>query len=81
MPSNRVIVTMRGMTGGMGLEAECLVKAMEITLPNSGLPPEYAKMSIHRVSIGNLPDGPYEVSFAGRQERMQKRGDEWYAPW
>ena len=80
MASNRKIVMKRGTLRGMGFEAECLVTATEVSLPNSGLPPEYARMSIHRVSIGNLPDGPYEVSFDGRWERVQKRGDGWYAP-
>jgi hypothetical protein len=42
MPSNRVIVTMRARLRGMGLEAECLLMATEVSLPNSGLPPEYA---------------------------------------
>ncbi len=79
MSSQRVAVTKRAKLSGMGIEATCLVKATEVSLPHSGVPPAYARMSIHDAP-SDIPDGVYEVTFPGYKGQVRKRGSMWVAP-
>jgi hypothetical protein len=76
MSSRRTLITESGTLKGMDLEGKCIVIATEVRLPGSNIPPEYAKISIHKFTEV-LPDGLYELSFGRYIGQIRKQGEHW----
>jgi len=75
MSSHRETVILKGQLEGMGVLAECTVSAVKVSLPLLNIW-EYVRCSIHKAP-GSLPDGHYQVTFAGRTMDVKKLGGDW----
>lgn len=77
MASHRNIVMLAGQLSGMGREAECTVSAVKVSLLGTGVF-EYANLGIHD-EPKDLPDGQYQIQFAGKTVPVQRHGGAWIA--
>lgn len=75
MTSDRETVMMAGRLSGMGYEAECIVSATKVSLPQLGTW-EYVKCDIH-FAPEDLPNGQYRVTFEGRAMQVQRLDGSW----
>lgn len=73
--SVREAVLVPGVLKGMNLEAQCVVRAVKVSLPKLDVW-EYVKADITNAP-SDLPLGAYEVSFEGRQMRVSKTVQGW----
>jgi hypothetical protein len=75
MGPHRTSVVLPGRLIGMGLDVECDVSAVKVSLPGTNLF-EYAKLGIHNAP-GEMPDGDYQITFAGRTAAIKRYGGAW----
>ncbi len=75
MTSDRQVVMLAGRLIGMGRDVECTVSATKASLPGTDAF-EYARLGIHSEPPG-LPDGRYQVRFAGRTVPIERYGGAW----
>jgi hypothetical protein len=75
MPSHKRLVQMPGMLRGAGGEAHCEVSAAEVTNTTIGQT-AYAYRSVSSVS-GELPDGLYELLWAGQKTMLRNFSGRW----
>jgi len=73
--SVREAVLVQGVLRGMDLEAQCVVRAVKVSLPKLDVW-EYVKADITHAP-SELPLGAYEVSFDGRKMRVNKTVHGW----
>lgn len=73
--SVREAVLVQGVLRGMNLEAQCIVRAVKVSLPKLDIW-EYVKADITQAP-SDLPIGAYEVSFEGRKLRVNKTHQGW----
>jgi hypothetical protein len=67
MASNREIVMLSGTISGMGREAACIVSAVRVSLAGA-TESALTRCSIHQAPV-DLPEGAYQVTFAGETIR------------
>lgn len=72
------IEKLTGRLFGMGLQADCTVFARRVSIPGTDVF-EYRKPSIHD-EPDDLPDGQYELKFAGQSIQCQRRERAWLFP-
>ena len=73
--SVREAVLVQGVLRGMNLEAQCVVRAVKVSLPKLDVW-EYVKADVTHAPF-DLPMGAYEVSFEGRKMRVSKTAQGW----
>jgi len=73
--SIREAVLVPGVLRGMDLEAQCVVRAVKVSLPKLDVW-EYVAADIAQAP-SEFPDGPYEVSFEGRKVKVYKTVRGW----
>jgi hypothetical protein len=73
--SVREAVLVQGVLRGMNLEAQCVVRAIKVSLPKLDVW-EYVKADITDAPT-ELPLGAYEVSFEGRKVKVNKTARGW----
>jgi hypothetical protein len=73
--SIREAVLVQGVLKGMNLEAQCVVRAVKVSLPKLDVW-EYVEADITHAPT-DLPLGLYEVSFEGRKMRVSKTAQGW----
>ena len=77
MASNREIVTLPGRLAGMGRDVQCSVGAVKVSLPGTA-EYNYVRPVIHNTPT-DLPDGPYQITFGEKTERVQRHNGTWIA--
>jgi hypothetical protein len=77
MTSTRERVSFPGIIRGQGQEAHCTVYATKVSLPGT------SESAITDCDIQNvskrLPDGNYQVTYAGRTDAVRYQGGNWLA--
>jgi hypothetical protein len=73
--SIREAVLVPGVLTGMDFKADCLVRAVKVSLPKLDIW-EYVKADITQAPA-ELPLGAYEVSFNGRKMKVNKTARGW----
>jgi hypothetical protein len=73
--SVREAVIVEGVLRGMNLEAQCLVRAVKVSLLKLDVW-EYVKADIKHAP-SDLPLGAYELTFEGRKMRVRKTVQGW----
>jgi hypothetical protein len=73
--SVREAVLVQGVLRGMNLEAQCVVRAVKVSLPKLDVW-EYVAADIVEAP-NDLPAGAYEVSFEGRKVKVHKTAHGW----
>ena len=73
--SVREAVLVPGVLKGMDLEAQCVVRAVKVSLPKLDVW-EYVKADIAQAP-SELPMGTYQVSFDGRKMKVSKTAQGW----
>jgi hypothetical protein len=73
--SFREAVLVQGVLRGMNLEAQCVVRAVKVSLLKLDVW-EYVKADIMNAP-SELPLGAYEVSFEGRKVKVHKTARGW----
>jgi len=73
--SIREAVLVQGVLRGMDLEAQCVVRAIKVSLPKLDVW-EYVKADITNAPT-ELPLGAYELSYEGRKMRVNKTARGW----
>jgi len=73
--SVREAVLVQGVLRGMDLEAQCVVRAVKVSLPKLDVW-EYVKADITDAPT-ELPLGAYELSYEGRKMRVNKTARGW----
>lgn len=78
MSQSRAVI-LPGVLRGMGHEVQCNVSARLVSLPNDNTPPVYTKLDVSG-EPANLPDGLYELTFAGQTASYRRKQGLWEAP-
>jgi hypothetical protein len=73
--SFREAVLVKGVLRGMNLEAQCVVRAVKVSLPKLEVW-EYVAADVVQAP-NDLPSGAYEVSFEGRKVKVHKNARGW----
>ena len=76
MASTREPVSFPGILRGGGVEANCTVRAIKVSLPGMPSMFEYVEYSIESVSKP-LPDNVYELSANGRTIAVRNKNGHW----
>ena len=72
------IEILSGRLFGMGRQADCIVGARKVSISGTGVF-EYRVVSIHN-EPDDLPDGQYELKFAGQSIQCQRNERAWLFP-
>ena len=68
--SIREAVLIHGVLRGMNLEAQCVARAVKVSLPKLDIW-EYVAADVVQAPT-DVPNGAYELSFGGRKMRVKK---------
>jgi hypothetical protein len=77
MASSREVVRFRGTLRGKGHEADCVVSAIKVSLPGSGVS-AYSRYDIVSLSK-SVPDGRYDLSVNGQVIALRYQCGHWLA--
>jgi len=73
--SFREAVLVQGVLRGMNMEAQCVVRALKVSLPKLDVW-EYVAADVVEAP-NDLPTGAYEVAFEGRKVKVHKSARGW----
>lgn len=74
-PSYRETVLLSGNLAGQKYEGPCVVRAIKVSIPRLDIC-EYVGAEVAEAS-SELPDGPYQLTFAGRRMRAFNIAGDW----
>ena len=74
--SSRETVTLLAKLKGMGCEAQCVVSAVKLSLPEFGIT-QFVGCDVVQAP-SELPDGEYIVNLQGRELLVEKRNHVWH---
>lgn len=77
MGRKRTTFSARGLLKGMGKEAFCIVMGTRVA-NSDGSAANLLRLGVYQ-EPWSLPDGPYELEFEGRTEKVWRRAGFWVA--